>query len=319
MSSPADAYLTHLRIAENVSPHTLRAYATDLADLARFLADRPREPTLVQVDRLDLRAYVAHLAGKNSARTIARKLATLRGFYRWLVGEGQLARSPMDGITNPRQGRSLPEALDVASVVDLLDAPAGEGWLAVRDRALMELLYAAGLRVAEAAGMRLAQLDLTLAHGASVRVHGKGNKTRIVPIHARAVDALRAWLALRKDVLGDKPDPDFVFLDARKHRLSERSAHRIVAKAALTAGIGRHVHPHQLRHSFATHLLDGGVDLRGIQELLGHASLGTTQIYTHVSIDKLTRVYDDAHPRAKRPGSGNGVPPRDPKNVSKAS
>ena len=312
MTAPADAYLTHLRIAENVAAHTLRSYGTDLADLARFLADRPREPTFVQVDRLDLRAYVAHLAGRNSARTIARKLATLRGFYRWLVGEGQLSRSPMDGLSNPRQGRSLPETLDVASVVDVLESPRGDGPFALRDRALLELLYAAGLRVAEAAGMTLAQLDLTHPHGASVRVHGKGNKTRIVPVHARAAETLAAWLVARRTLLGARPErpdrpapPDlgFVFLDARKNRLSERSAHRIVAKAALASGIGRHVHPHQLRHSFATHLLDGGVDLRGIQELLGHASLGTTQIYTHVSIDKLTRVYDDAHPRAKRPSS----------------
>lgn len=287
-------YLDELRILDNVSPHTLRAARADLADLAAFAASRGK--ALTTVDRLDVRSYVGALADRVSARTITRKLAILRGFYRWLIGQGILERSPMDGLQNPRFGRPLPQVLEVDQVVALLDAPAGDDVIAVRDRAILELLYAAGLRVSEAAGLTL---DRVMLDRKQVRVVGKGDKTRDVPIHPRCVAALEAWLALRPTMVR-APDGKRVFLGPRGRPLSDRGIRRLVDAAALKAGTGRPVHPHELRHSFATHLLDHGTDLRHIQELLGHASVGTTQIYTHVSTEQLAKVYDQAHPRARR-------------------
>jgi len=307
---PERRFLTHLRTIENVSPHTLRATDADLRDLAAFvLAHRPdledRPDALALVDRADVRAYLAGLMERaQSPRTIARKLATLRSFYRFLVRQGDLSRAPTDGVSNPKLGRPLPEPLDPTATLELLDAPKDDTPIARRDRAFLELLYAAGLRVSEAVGLTLDRLDLARR---IVRVVGKGNKTREVPIHARAADAISEWLAARSLVLkasgadrapGD--DPGLVFLAARGGPLSDRSARRLVEKAARAGALGRHVHPHQLRHGFATHLLDRGMDLRHIQELLGHASISTTQVYTHVSIDQLQRAHRLAHPRARR-------------------
>jgi len=286
-------YLHHLRTIDNASPHTLRAVAGDLRDLEDFMAER--DQPLTAVERLDVRAYLGVLAARVSARTIARKLATLRSFYRWLVDRETLARSPLDGLQNPRQGRPLPEVLDVDQVVALLEAPKTESVLDIRDRAVLELLYAAGIRVSEAAGLTLD--DLHLERG-SVRVMGKGRKVRDAPMHARAVGALREWLVVRPSLMNDKTSR-MVFIGARGEALSDRSIRRLVDAAAKRAGTGRPVHPHELRHSFATHLLDHGTDLRHIQELLGHASVGTTQIYTHVSMEQLAKVYDQAHPRAR--------------------
>lgn len=285
-------YLHELRTIDNASPHTLRAVDGDLRDLEDFIAERDR--ALTAVDRMDIRAYLAALADRVSARTIARKLATLRGYYRWLVARNTIERSPMDGLQNPRQGRSLPDVLDVDQVVALLEAPKSESALDVRDRAVLELLYAAGLRVSEAAGLTVEDLSLERR---SVRVLGKGRKVRDVPIHDRCVAALEAWLLVRPSLM--KAPSTAVFIGARGEPLSDRSMRRLVDAAAKRAGTGRAVHPHELRHSFATHLLDHGTDLRHIQELLGHASVGTTQIYTHVSMDQLARVYDKAHPRAR--------------------
>jgi site-specific recombinase XerD len=206
----------------------------------------------------------------------------------------------MDGITNPRRGRALPTPLDLPTTLELLDAPTaaeGDTPRALRDRALLELLYAAGLRISEAVALSTDQLDLD---GRSLRVLGKGKKVRVVPFHARAADALRDWLAVR-DAL-TRPgaaEARLVFLADRGGPLSARSARRIVERAAKQGAVGRHVHPHQLRHSFATHLLERGLDLRHIQELLGHTSIGTTQVYTHVSVEQLQRVHRLAHPRAR--------------------
>ena len=294
---PTDAqrYVDELRTLDNASPHTLRATRGDLDDLDRFVT--PRGKSLAAVDRGDIRSYLAALADRVSARTITRKLAVLRGFYRWLISQGRLERSPMDGLQNPRFGRPLPEVLDVDQVVSLIEAPTGEGTLALRDRAVLELLYAAGLRVSEVATLTLDQVMLSRG---SVRVVGKGSKTRDVPIHARCVAALTDWLRVRGDLLAPGVATPRVFIGARGEPLSDRGIRRLVDAAALRAGTGRPVHPHELRHSFATHLLDHGTDLRHIQEMLGHASVATTQIYTHVSMEQLTRVYDQAHPRAHR-------------------
>jgi len=291
-------YLTYLRTLKDASPHTLRATDADLRDLAGFLLTRPGTPAVGRVDRQDLRAYVASLARRNAARTISRKLATLRGFFRWLVREGRRDASPMDGLTNPRQGRPLPEDLGVDDVLALLEAPPADTAVGLRDRALLEVLYAAGLRVSELVGLDLGQLDLV---GGFLRVLGKGRKTREVPIHRRGVAVLRVYLErARPELLGAREDHAAVFLNRRGGRLTDRSVRRSLDQAVLRAATARSVHPHMLRHSFATHLLGSGVDLRIIQELLGHESVGTTQIYTHVGVEHLTRVYDAAHPRARR-------------------
>lgn len=299
--TPPARFLEHLRVLRNASPHTLRATEGDLRDFAAFLSERAPACPVHAVDLLHVRAYVADLAQRVGARTIARRLSTLRGFYRWLVLEGTRSDTPMHGILNPRQGRPLPESIPIDTMVALLDGPPRvDRPAALRDRAILHLLYAAGLRVSELVGLDLVGLDLS---GAVVRVLGKGRKTRLVPIHARAVDALRAWLGVRRLWLAKSKAPrdgdaDAVFLNQRGGRLTDRSVRRVLEQEVLRTAAGLHIHPHRVRHAFATHLLDGGVDIRHIQELLGHASLSTTQIYTHVGVDRLARVYDAAHPRA---------------------
>lgn len=289
------AYLRYLRAVDNASPNTLRATDADLRDLAAFLRTRPAAPPIDRVDRLTARAYVAALTARNKPRTISRKLATLRGFYRWLVREGIRDDSPMDGLTNPRAGRALPDVLDVDAVLALLEAPPADTPRGLRDRAVLELLYAGGLRVSELVGLDRRHLDLAAGF---VRVTGKGRKTRDVPIHTRAARALERWLAARPALMGDR-DLDAVFVSVRGARLGDRAVRRLIDDAVTRCAAARRVHPHMLRHSFATHLLGGGVDLRVIQELLGHASVSTTQVYTHLGIEDLARVYDQAHPRAR--------------------
>jgi integrase/recombinase XerC len=317
MPTHAQRYLEHRRHLERASAHTLRAVDADLRDLDRHLAEIDADPDPARLDRPQLRAYLAALAARNSPRTMARKLATLRGFYRFLVREGILSASPMDGLINPRQSRALPEVLDVGATVDLLAGTARGGDtpdpLALRDAALVELLYAAGLRISEACELETSALDLGARP--AVRVTGKGGKTRVVPIHARCRRALEAWLGMRGAV-ARREAGGRVFVGARGGHLDPRVARRIVEEAATRAGLGRHVHPHQLRHGFATHLLDGGADLRDLQELLGHGSISTTQVYTHLSLDRLTAVYDAAHPRAHAPAPDPVDAAPRPKTVS---
>ena len=292
-------YLQHLRAVRNASPHTLRAVEGDLRGFGAFLAEQPGAPPIERVDQRLVRAYVARLAREISARSIARKLSTFRGYFKWLQVEGRRDDSPMPGLTNPRQGRPLPDTVSVDGMLALLTAPRGDTPAGLRDRALMELLYAGGLRVSEAVGLDVRDLDL---EGRAVRVLGKGRKTRLVPLHRRCVAALRAWIAERGVFLGKggyATDHGALFLNQRGGRLTDRSVRRVIDQAVLRAAAGQHVHPHMIRHSVATHLLGSGVDLRHIQELLGHASVSTTQIYTHVSVEHLVRVYDDAHPRAR--------------------
>lgn len=295
-----DSYLQHLRTVRNASPHTLRAVQGDLRDLCMFLVKEGEEIELVDlatVDPTDVRAYVADLAGRVGARTISRRLSTLRSFYGWSIRQGLLEESPVHGIINPRHGRPLPEPVPVDTMVALLKGPPGDRPADLRDRALLEVLYAAGLRVSELVGLNLEDLDLDSAW---VRVLGKGRKVRQVPLHARSIRAVRSWLPGRGDLLKGSaaPVPEALFLNQRGGRLTARSVRRILDREVLRCAAGLHVHPHMIRHAFATHLLEGGVDVRHVQELLGHASISTTQIYTHVGVDRLIRIYDDAHPRA---------------------
>ena len=292
-------YLQHLRAVRNLSVHTLRAVEGDLADFDDFLGEDDRRTPPQQADRHQVRAYIARLSTKNSARTVSRKLSTLRGFYKWLQLHGVRSDSPVEGISNPKQGRPLPQPLDIDSVFALLDTgdltqPAG-----LRDRAMLELLYASGLRVGELVGLNI---DDVHNERREVRVRGKGNKVRIVPVHDRCLERVTRWKEQRGVFLGKggySQDHGALFLNQRGGRLTARSVRRILDATVLRTATAQHVHPHQLRHTFATHLLDSGVDLRHIQELLGHESISTTQIYTHVSVEHLTQVYDKAHPRAE--------------------
>jgi integrase/recombinase XerC len=282
-----ERFLAYLEAERGASRHTVRSYRADLADCAAFLARR-RLGGLAGADARVLRAYLADLHVRGLARTsVARRLATLRSYYRFLMRRGRLVANPAREVRAPKLAKRLPTYLPIDESEALLrvaPAPAAAG---PRDRAILELLYATGVRVAELSGLDVEDVDL---RDGAVRVLGKGGKERIVPMGGPAIEALRAYLGERAS------GP--LLKNARGGRLTVRSIHRIVRARARAAGLARRVTPHTLRHTFATHLLDAGADLRLIQELLGHARLGTTQKYTHVSADRLMRVYDAAHPRA---------------------
>jgi integrase/recombinase XerC len=290
-------FAAHLETEKRASAHTRRAYLADLAQYAAFLGAQgaplvPSSPALV-------RAFVARCAGSAGATSLGRKLSTLRSFYRFLVREGLADGNPARAVASPRRPRRLPQVLPEDEAAALVEAPrASQAPLALRDRAFLELLYASGLRVSELTGLAVGDVDLAQR---LVRVLGKRRKERIVPFGRAADEALRAWLERgRPALLRRPPGPgDPLFVNRRGGRLSARSVARRIARWVLAAGLPRHVHPHVLRHSFATHLLGNGADLRGIQELLGHASLSTTQRYTHVDWKRLAEVYDRAHPRAR--------------------
>jgi integrase/recombinase XerC len=284
-------FADHLARIARASPHTQRAYLSDLRQLATWLLESGK--SLDTADRDDLRAFLAAHFGRNQPATLARKQASLRAYYEHRVRMGYLADSPARRLISPKRRRSLPNVVSVDDLFALLDTPNARTAAGLRDRCALELLYGAGLRVSELVGLDLPDL---IDGATAVRVRGKGGKERVVPLVAKARAALQAWLA-RRDELGSGPA---LFLNRRGGRLTTRSVARHLARYALICGTQRHVHPHALRHSFATHLLDMGADLRGIQELLGHASLSTTQRYTHVSSERLVQIYEDSHPRAKR-------------------
>ncbi len=280
------AFLRYLAVERGASPHTIRSYRTDLAQFRSFL-DRQSIHSLTELDARVIRAYLAWLHGRGLDRvSIARKLAALRSCLRFLVRRGIATRNPAREVRGPRLPRKLVSFLPIDETEALLEPPSPR----VRDRAVLELLYASGLRVSELAGLDLEDVD---RGAATVRVMGKGRKERVVPFGEAAGRALDLLLAER----GRAPGP--LFTNTRGRRLSVRSLHAIVRRRARETGIARRVSPHTLRHTFATHMLDAGADLRVIQDLLGHSRLSTTQRYTHVSADQLMRVYDAAHPRAK--------------------
>jgi integrase/recombinase XerC len=287
---PLGVFLRHLEGARGASAHTVRAYAGDLGELDVFLRQE-RLGGLIDADARALRAWLAWLHRRGLAPTsVARRLAAVRSCFRFLVRRGLRRDNPARDLRGPRRPLTLPSFLPKDEARDLLDRPHAGTAAARRDRALLELLYASGLRVSECCGLDLADLERTQG---LVRVFGKGGRERVVPVGDAALDALEAWVAVR----GPAPGP--LFRNARGARLDPRSARRIVRREARAAGITRRVSPHTLRHSFATHLLGEGADLRAIQELLGHRRLSTTQRYTHVSPEQLLRVYDAAHPRAR--------------------
>jgi integrase/recombinase XerC len=291
-----DAFQRHLRVERNVSDHTRRAYVSDVRQLADFAGGGVAP---ADVTPTDVRAFLAdrRRRGRHPA-TLGRKLAAVRSFFRFLVREGVCGLDPTVGIPMPKTGKRLPRPLAVDDCVALIDGPpARAGARDLRDRALVEVLYGAGLRVGEVASLRVRDVDL---HRGDVRVSGKGGKERIVPLPSAAREALAAYLDARRGA-GLLAEPLFVTLRARSggpRALADRDIRRVLKARARAVGLTEHVHPHRLRHSYATHLLDMGADLRAIQELLGHASLSTTEKYTAVSADRLMEVYDRAHPRA---------------------
>ena len=289
------AFCAYLETERNVSPHTLAAYGRDLKQLAEFVGREKGEGAQARdVDHLLLRRYLALLGKRARKSSIGRKLAAIRTFFRFLLRRGIIAKNPAELIATPKREQRLPFHLDIDQATTLVEAPADDQRHALRDRAILELLYSSGLRVSELTGLDIGDLDLA---GGMVRVLGKGGKERIVPVGSRAVEAIRAYLILRGELAGS----DALFLNTRGERINRRSVARIVDAHVLRIAAFKRISPHILRHTFATHLLEGGADLRAIQELLGHASLSTTQKYTHVGIDRLMEVYDKAHPKARTP------------------
>ena len=296
-------YLEHLEDERVVSSHTLRAYGSDLERFVQFLAldflDKGSDQIHPQdVDPLAVRSFIAALANKGvGKRSQARCLSALRGVFRFACREGTLASNPAASVRSPKQPTRLPRHLRPGEVETLLDAARGDDPLSRRDLAILELLYASGLRVGELTGLDWHDLDL---EARTVRVLGKGGKERMVPFGKPAAVSLQEWLESWEEVRRGSPGTDEpVFLNYRGGRLSARSVRRILDHHVDSAALAAGVHPHTLRHTFATHLLEGGADLRTIQELLGHSSLSTTQRYTHVEIERLLQVYRQSHPRAK--------------------
>ncbi|MDD2463299.1 MAG: tyrosine recombinase XerC [Desulfobulbus sp.] len=301
MTSLVERFVTWLLVEKGYSPHTADGYQRDLLEFFQFsgpsLHPDSITPTVVQ-------SFVGSLYNRNASATVARKLSALRTFFRFLKREKLLATDPLAGVAGPKQGQHIPAFLTVDEVFALIEAPVVPDRYWRRDRALLEMLYATGMRVSELVGANLDDIDLA---DEMVRVRGKGNKERIIPFGRAAREALEQYLperqslSLARVLRGRSVEEQAFFLNGQGGRLSARSVERLIQTYAVRAGIGLTVTPHALRHSFATHLLEMGADLRTVQELLGHVSLSTTQKYTHINIDHLSRVYDQAHPQAKLP------------------
>jgi integrase/recombinase XerC len=298
LSALIDAFIESLAVEKGYSPNTCRAYVRDLETFTAYLAESLGAEGDVGADRIDpltIRGYLGVLHRRNSKSTIARKLSSLRSFFKHLVRHGVIEENPADAVLTPRQEKSLPVHLSVDDTFRLLDSIRTDDLTGLRDRALMETLYSCGIRVSELEGLNVADVD---GMNRTVRVTGKGSRERVVPIGRHALTAIREYrraLEAEKGIPAAGHGP--LFLNHMGGRLTSRSIARILDKIARTCGIAAPVSPHALRHTFATHMLDAGADLRVVQELLGHQSLSTTQKYTHVSIDRLMETYDRTHPR----------------------
>ena len=304
-----ERYLDHLTVERGLSGHTVAAYRRDLRRYVAFCAQRGITTT-TSVDEATVSGFVAasgaathHDGIPYSTSSITRALSAVRAFHRFCAAEGTAERNPASRVARPRPMRRLPRPLSVDDMRRLLDAPRTDTPAGRRDRALLELLYGAGLRVSELVGLDVDDVDLD---GATVRVLGKGGKERDVPIGRYAVDALRSYLRDGRPVLASRTSRFALLLNSRGGRLSRQGATLVLERAARAAGIERPLSPHTLRHSFATHLLEGGADVRVVQELLGHATVATTQIYTLVTREHLLEVYATSHPRARRAGRARG-------------
>lgn len=286
MNRYIDKYISYLEIEKNYSQHTIVNYKLDLEEFSRFLDKTPVE----KVEYLTLRRFLAELRAKNHRpRTLARKLSTLRSFFKFLHRESLIKENPAALLLTPKLDKILPKFLEENQVEELIDGLLVENVMDRRDKAILELLYSSGIRVSELVGLDTEDIDFI---GNIIKVRGKGKKERLVPIGERALEALRDYLSSRK------AKSSVIFLNKSKKRLTDRSVRNIINKRILQRSLALNVSPHMLRHTFATHMLNHGADLRAVQELLGHANISTTQIYTHVTTDRLKKVYDKAHPRA---------------------
>ncbi|MBI4398871.1 MAG: tyrosine recombinase XerC [Candidatus Omnitrophica bacterium] len=283
-------FLVYLEAEKDASRHTIKNYSIDLKYFFEFLKNIPLE----KIDYLEIRRYLAELNQKGfSKSSVSRKLACLRSFFKFLVRENLVKENPASGVSTPRKDKKLPFFLEEKEVVNLLEAPASGSRMEKRDKAILELLYSSGLRVSELVGLNLEDVDF---FAEALRVRGKGKKERLVPAGSKALAATREYLKAREDGGGQNRGP--VFLNKGRTRLTDRSVRRILLKYARRIALNKNISPHVLRHTFATHLLDRGADLRSVQELLGHENLSTTQIYTHVTTKRLKEAYHEAHPRA---------------------
>lgn len=294
-----DRFATWLSVEKGYSVNTLDSYLRDLREFEAFIEE---DVAVDAVDSRMVRAYVYSLNGKNKSSSVARKLSALRTFFRFLVREQIVEQDPLTGISTPKQSKYIPVFLSVDEVFCLMESPNDGDNFAARDRAILEMLYSTGMRVAELVGLDMNRLDFNTG---MVRVIGKGNRERLVPVGNPALAALEQYLPQRSQLAQVKvkrdgqAEKEAVFLNSRGARLTTRSVERLVKMYAQRVGIATRVTPHALRHSFATHLLEMGADLRSVQELLGHVSLSTTQKYTHLNVDHLMEVYDRSHPKAK--------------------
>jgi integrase/recombinase XerC len=297
MTGEIGDFLNYLTYERNLSTNTVEAYRDDLESFAGFLCEdyltmARDQLDLRRVDHLAVRAYLAHLARRSLKRSsIARHLSAMRSFFKYLMREGAVDANPARGVATPKGEKHLPSVLQTSDVAILLEQPDTTTRLGIRDRAWLELLYASGLRIGELVGIDVDDVEL---RARLVKVRGKGSKERIVPFGSKAEEAVRAWMSAREA----PPDQHALFINYRGDRITARSVRRLFERYVRGAALRAGVSPHTLRHSFATHLLNAGADLRGIQELLGHASLSTTQKYTHLNDWQLIAVYRKAHPRA---------------------
>ena len=297
-----ETFVKALSAEKGFSPNTCRAYRSDLEQfLAHFTGSENgtvpdgKKVDVGDVDDTSIRTYLAFLYKNSQKTTIARKLSALRSFFRFLVKRGVISTNPAKTVLTPKRGSPVPRYLPVDEMFRLLDGVTGESLLALRNRAILETLYSSGVRVAELAGMDVGSVDFDSGF---LRVIGKGNKERLSPVGKKAQTCIQIYLDKRGEVIGSRiADSDPLFINNRGGRLSPRSIARLLEDVVRQLGLLRPISPHGFRHTFATHMLDAGADLRMVQELLGHASLSTTQRYTHVSIDRLMEVYDKAHPR----------------------
>ena len=289
-----ERFFRHLSDERGLSAHTIQGYRRDLAVFVGYLESQGIRDWPM-IDARVVRGFVAW-RHRNSVggRSIQRGLSALRTFFEFCMREAMMTRNPARAVSAPKASRRLPNTLDTDRTGALVELD-GEDPLSLRDRAMLELTYSSGLRLSELCGLEVADVDL---EGGLVKVLGKGRKVRVVPVGRHAREAVRAWLAVRADLAG--PGENALFVSRRGRRISARTVQARFAKRALERGIGVHVHPHMLRHSFATHLLESSGDLRAVQELLGHADIGTTQVYTHLDFQHLAAVYDKAHPRARK-------------------
>ncbi|MBN1353504.1 MAG: tyrosine recombinase XerC [Candidatus Omnitrophica bacterium] len=285
-----DKFKSYLSVEKNYSLHTIKNYSADLNEFSEFLSGRE----LKNVDHLTLRKFLAHLRQNNiSKRSSARKLSSLRTFFRFLQRDGYIKNNPVSSVSSPKLDRKLPAFLDEQSVLKIITAPDGKNFQDVRDKAMLETLYSTGIRVAELVGIDVEDVDFI---SGVIKVLGKGKKERITPCGDKAIAAIREYTEYRDKRANNAEKA--LFINKSGRRLTDRSVRYMIDKRIKVLSIKEHVSPHTLRHSFATHLLNRGADLRSVQELLGHKNLSTTQIYTHVTTERLKTVYDKAHPRA---------------------